>query len=135
MTPALAYLDSSAFMKLVVDEPESVALTRELAAWPRLAASELLVVEVTRAARRQPRQIEALRLTSEFLRRIGLRPLTRSVLRRARGLDPAPVETLDALHLGTAVEFGAQLGAFFTYDGRLGAAARAAGLPVLAPGT
>ena len=50
--PRFAYLDASAFVKLVKDEPESAALEAALGAWPRLASSTLLEVEGLRAARR-----------------------------------------------------------------------------------
>ena len=44
----LAYLDASAFVKLVAAEPESQALRAELIAWPQAIASELLEVEAQR---------------------------------------------------------------------------------------
>jgi len=40
---------------------------------------------------------------------------------------------LDAIHLATALEFGAELHAFVAYDKRLLAAATAAGLPTARP--
>lgn len=43
------------------------------------------------------------------------------------------VRSLDVLHLGTALALAPVLDAFVTYDRRLGAAARHAGLHVLAP--
>jgi len=48
----LVYLDSSAFVKLVSPEPETAALVGSLTAAARLVASEILEVEVLRAARR-----------------------------------------------------------------------------------
>jgi hypothetical protein len=52
---------------------------------------------------------------------------------RAAALDSPALRTLDALHLATALEIGAELRAFATYDERLAAAAAAEGLEVLAP--
>ena len=52
---------------------------------------------------------------------------------RAAALNPPELRSLDALHLATALEVGADLRAFLTYDARLGAAAAAEGLQVLAP--
>lgn len=135
MTLEAAYLDSSAFVKLFVDERESDAFARELSRWPRLVTSELLPVEVMRVAQRQPQPAEAFQLASELLRGVGLRPLRRAILRRAARLAPGALGTLDALHLATALDLGARPAAFFTYDRRLAAAATRAGLPVLAPGT
>ena len=45
----IAYLDSSAIVKLVVEEPETEALGRTLEAWSELATSRLARVEVPRA--------------------------------------------------------------------------------------
>ena len=45
----IGYLDSSALVKLVVEEPETEALGRTLEAWPELATSRLARVEVPRA--------------------------------------------------------------------------------------
>lgn len=130
----VAYVDTSAFMKLVRKEPESAAFARELSRWPRLVASELLVVEVTRAAQRQPQPQDALRLAADYLHTVALRPLSRAVLRRATTLGPVALRTLDALHLATALDFAARPDVFFTYDLRLAAGARQVGLRVLAPG-
>jgi predicted nucleic acid-binding protein len=135
VTARVAYLDSSAFVKLVGREPESGAFVRELRRWGRRTASELLRVEVLRAARRHSSPVDPLRLGLELLRGVTLQPLTGAVMQRAVKLDPVQLGTLDALHLATALDLGSQLGAFFTYDRRLGAAAREAGLPVLAPGS
>ncbi len=56
------------------------------------------------------------------------------VLTIARRLNPSELRSLDAIHLATALSIGADLGALFSYDDRLTAAAIAAGLCVLAPG-
>jgi predicted nucleic acid-binding protein len=48
----VAYLDSSALVKLIVREAETAALRQELARWPRRVSSSLAAIEVTRAARR-----------------------------------------------------------------------------------
>jgi len=45
-------LDSSAFVKLVIPEPETAALVAALTTTARLVASEILEVEALRAARR-----------------------------------------------------------------------------------
>ncbi len=44
------------------------------------------------------------------------------------------LRTLDAIHLASALDMGADLEAFVTYDARLAAAARDAGLTVVSPG-
>ena len=49
MTADLAYVDSSALLKLISHEPGTPALQRELGRWPRLASSALALTEVSRA--------------------------------------------------------------------------------------
>ena len=48
----LLYLDASALVKLVVDEPQSGALAAEIEHWPKLVTSEIADVELHRAAKR-----------------------------------------------------------------------------------
>jgi predicted nucleic acid-binding protein len=52
MSGRVAYLDTSAFVKLVIVEPESAALRRFLGRWPRRASAAVLRTEVARALRR-----------------------------------------------------------------------------------
>jgi predicted nucleic acid-binding protein len=61
---------------------------------------------------------------------IDLSPPIRTLARTAK---PAPVRSLDAIHLGTALHARATLTSFVTYDKRLLDAAQAAGLPVNSP--
>jgi uncharacterized protein len=51
----------------------------------------------------------------------------------ARTVQPVTVRSLDAIHLGTALQSRPGLTSFVTYDKRLLDAARAAGLPVDSP--
>ena len=51
----------------------------------------------------------------------------------AQAVKPATVRSLDAIHLGTALQSRTGLSSFVTYDKRLLDAARAAGLPVDSP--
>lgn len=132
MSGRVAYLDSSAFVKLVVTEPESAALRRVLTRWPDQASSTLLRTEVGRALRRSGHG----HLVGPARRLIGAIRLVRldePLLDRASELEPVPLRTLDAVHLATAMAIGSDLGIFFTYDDRLGAAASAGGLVVAAP--
>lgn len=128
----LAYLDASAFVKLVAAEPESQALRAELIAWPQAIASELLEVEAQRFAQRYGGT--APRLVSSALRRVTLVPMSSEIRRLAVAAQPPELRTLDAIHLATALVLGSTVGAFFAYDKRLASAATAAGLAVLAPG-
>jgi uncharacterized protein len=128
---AFAYLDASAFAKLVIREPESDALVRALEDWPRRVSSSLLMVEAVRAgasvSEKASRRAEAL------LTGVTLIPPDLDLLRSAARQAPARLRSLDAIHLATAVSLGEELGAFFAYDERLQAAAEAATVPVESP--
>lgn len=129
---ALAYLDTSAYVKLVLREPEHDALRQALVRWPARISSVLLRVEAERACARygeQPWVQEA----QAGLRALSLLPLDERVVRAAAGLRPAGLRTLDAIHLATALSTGRRLGVLFSYDERLCAAASDAGVPVQRP--
>ena len=126
------YLDTSAFLKLVVAEAESEPLRR----WAvsnsiQLVASDLLRTEALRAARRH--SPEALLRTRAALETVALVAVTADICERAAELDPSILRSLDALHLATALALGDDLEAVVTYDERLAAACSAHGVPVLAP--
>lgn len=128
---SLAYLDSSAVVKTIVEEAESHALNRFLLDFETHASSELSRTEVVRAVRRDqpaavPRAFTALQL-------LVLIELSQTILDAAGLLDPPRLRTLDALHLATAQVLSPQLGAFVTYDTRMRDAASAVGFPVEAP--
>lgn len=119
-------------MKLIVDEPESAALQHAMGSWSAWTSSALLGVEAVRACRRLG---EAVADAAEArLSDVALVPMDDAVLASARRLDPSELRSLDAIHLATALSIGTDLGALFSYDDRLTAAAKAAGLPVLSPG-
>ena len=128
---APTYVDSSAFVKLVVAEAESDALRHFLTDSPRrLTASTLLDVEATRMARAAGGA--AATAMAEALRAVVLVEVSPAIRARARLLDPVQLRTLDAIHLATALETGAR--EVIVYDNRLGSAAAAYGLDVLSPG-
>ena len=52
---------------------------------------------------------------------------------QAGRLEPAPLRTLDAVHLAVALELGDDMDGIVTYDERLSEAARLNGVPTLAP--
>jgi hypothetical protein len=66
------------------------------------------------------------------LAKLDLIPIDRAVLRRAGGAFPMPVQTLDAIHLATALLWDEHAGdiVFLTHDRQLANAARACGLTV-----
>lgn len=126
----LAYLDSSAYSKLVLEQSGHGELRRELAEWGDYVSSALLGVEATRACARygQSYAVEA----RSWLEGVALLPMDDPVLEEAASLEPPALRSLDALHLATALSIRDDLGAFFTYDKCLAEAAEVHGLPVAA---
>ncbi len=128
----IAYLDSSALLKLVVHEPETSALEKDVAGREGLVTSRLAVLECRRAARRVP-HAPILQRVDDVLEAVYLLDLTPAILEEAATLDPPGLRSLDAIHLATALSIGTALDVI-TYDARLAEAARAAGLTVVQPG-
>ncbi len=128
----LVYLDTSAFVKLVLPEPETAALVAALTTTTRLVASEILEVEALRAARRASGEDGATAARAQ-LAGVRLLPLTDGIRRRAAELEPVTLRSLDAIHLATALDLGERLADVYAYDVRLAAAATDAGLRVCAP--
>jgi uncharacterized protein len=132
MNASAAYLDTSAFLKLIVAEEESAALHRFLLRWPERTSASLLRTEAIRALRRAgyDHQVGNARRLFRAMRLIAL---DEPVLDRAAELDPRELRSLDAVHLAAAMMLGTELGAFVTYDQRLAAAAQDRGLIVHTP--
>lgn len=126
------YLDSSAIVKLVVQEPESKALRQYLRRRHVVASSALARAEVNRAV--LPLGEGAIKKAHEVLGHIDLIRINNRVLAEAGSLQPATLRTLDAIHLATAALLGDSLSRLVCYDDRLSAAARALGWTVHSPG-
>ena len=125
------YLDASAIVRIVADEPGRAATVAFLREHDTRVTSVLSAVEVPRAVARK--RVDAALAASVFLEDLVIVALDRTIVSRAAGLAPPTLRTLDAIHLATALELGRELEAFVTYDERLGDAARTMGLPVAAP--
>ena len=127
----VTYLDSSALVKLVVDEPESAALRRHLRRRRPLVSSSLARTEVLRAL--LPYDDEGLARGRLVLTGVELVRVNDRVLAAAGLLLPPTLRTLDAIHLATAQQLGAELAQVVTYDARMAEAAGGLGLRVAAP--
>lgn len=130
----MIYLDSSALLKLLHDEAESVALADWLAArtGTPVVSSELAKVEVVRACRRiNPTTLAE---AATLIAGLDLIPLSGAVIDEAAGVGGTTLRSLDAIHLASALSIQAELSAFVAYDHRLAEAASNAGLDPLAPG-
>jgi predicted nucleic acid-binding protein len=128
----LVYADSSALVKLVIEEPESAALERHLDGAPVLATSRLALVEVPRATALANPAPEVQGETQSLLASCMLIDVSDGVLRAAAGLTSGSVRTLDAIHLASALRTEAD--ELLAYDRRLAAAGAECGLAVASPG-
>lgn len=129
----LLYLDSSALVKLVLPEAESEALLEHLRTRPERVVSAIAAVEVVRAARRASDDPAVERRAQHVVAGVNLITLSESVLAAAATASPRSLRALDAVHLETALHLGDDLEAMVVYDRALAAAARAVGIPVVAP--
>ena len=128
----MIYCDSSAVVKLVVEERFSSELTAFLKTGSSQISSELMRTEVLRGIARYSPQ--ALPRAREAAGRFALLSVSTAILDVAGRLQPAYLRTLDAIHIATALAVQSELEAFVSYDDRQLEAASALGLPVLAPG-
>jgi predicted nucleic acid-binding protein len=125
------YLDSSAIVKLVVEEPESAALRSYLRRRKPFVSSALARTEVARAL--LPLGAAAVQQGWEVLSSVELIRVNNRVLDAAGRLVPAEIRSLDAIHVATAQQLGTSLARVVTYDERMAAAAEAKGWSVAAP--
>lgn len=126
------YLDSSAFIKVVIEEPESAALRSYLgSSAARRTSSSLLRTEAMRAVRHQGD--DAHTAVREGIRRIDLIAIDDRLLAVAGLLEPGILRTLDAIHVATALAVGDDLDAIVSYDTRMLEAATLLGLPTATP--
>jgi predicted nucleic acid-binding protein len=135
----IAYLDTSALLRLVFREPGALEELRSLEA---LVSSELIAVESLRT-------IDRLRLqgalsakeaafrrgsVTEWLEAVDLVLLQPPVLARASEPFPTPLGTVDALHLATALVWRDRMRktlVMATHDAGLALAARSFGIEVM----
>jgi predicted nucleic acid-binding protein len=125
------YLDSSALVKLAVREPDSAVLRRYLRRRRPLITSALARTEVTRAL--LPLGPEAVRRGHDVLARVDQVRVNDRVLDAAGAILPVELRSLDAIHLATAQQLGADLARVVTYDERMTAAAKQLGVTVARP--
>jgi uncharacterized protein len=125
------YLDSSALVKLAIAEPESSALRRYLRRRSMLVSSGLARTEVLRALLLEGD--EGFARGRAVLARVELVRVNDRVLNAAGALLPAHLRSLDAIHLATAQQLGADLGHVVTYDDNMLEAAHHLGLRTAAP--
>lgn len=130
------YLDASAIVKLATAEAETQALRAHLAQHQHLITSRLATVEVPRALKRRGPESEASAAEPmrEVLDHLQVVELDAGIAMIVAVLAPPTLRSLDAIHLASALAIGEELTEVITYDLRLAAAARSAGLEVRSPG-
>ena len=125
------YLDTSAAIKLLVDERESADLAEYVdAAQQELVSALLLETELRRAVYRH--ELLTQEAVSAFLATLTLYDMPPSLYMEAGLIGGPNLRSLDALHVCAALRCGAS--AILTYDKRMGQAAASVGLPVISPG-
>jgi uncharacterized protein len=131
MSAKVVYVDSSAFMKMVVEEAESSALRHHLRDRPLMVAASLLRTEVIRASMRVSGSHVA--HARRLLPDVALIDIDRPLLQHAGELAPAAMRSLDAIHIAAALLLADDVKEFLTYDLRMADAARDYGLVVTSP--
>ncbi|GAB3504449.1 type II toxin-antitoxin system VapC family toxin [Amycolatopsis cihanbeyliensis] len=126
------YVETSAAVKLLVEEPESAALAGYLDGQVNdgveLISSVLLETELRRFAARHDLPQSAV---SALLDRLAIADVDRAIFFEA-GILPGPhLRSLDALHIAVAVR--TESDSMIAYDTRQTEAARTVGLRVTAP--
>jgi uncharacterized protein len=119
-------------VKLVIQEPESIALEGYLSRDALLATSRIALVEVPRATALANPSDEVRTETARLLQACLLVAVGDRVLRKAAAITSRDVRTLDAIHLSSALYIEAD--ELIAYDRRLLEAAEAQGVTAVAPG-
>lgn len=138
-TPRRIYLDTSAYLALLLDEEGADRLAR-IVAGATLLSSVLLILEarrnlirLTRAGMLRPPQYDAcINRLDEDIRRFELRDLTLDLCDSSVLPPIATPRSLDLAHLRSALWFHSQspIDRFLTMDAAQAQAARSLGLPV-----
>jgi len=128
---AATYLDSSAIVKLAVEEPESAALRSYVRRRNPLVSSALARTEVDRSLLREGEAGVA--RGRAVLGRIDLIRINDRVLNAAGALLPPELRSFDAIHIASAQLLAGDLGQLVTYDDRMPATARDLAITTASP--
>jgi uncharacterized protein len=129
--PPLVYADSSALVKLVVEEAETAALELYIAERePVITTSRIAVVEIARALVTADLERDNRSEAERLLRSYFLIDVSGPILDDAAGLTTS-VRSLDAIHLASARHVGPD--EVLVYDRRLARAAADLGFVIAQP--
>ena len=126
------FLDSSAILKLIVEEPESKTLRRFIPEFKM--ASRLSRLEVLRNVHRiDPKKVSTAR---DKLDGIFYVEINTPVLKNAEEIALAmEIKSLDAIQAGSALFLKDSIAGVISYDKNLNRALKSLGIKVYAPGT
>jgi predicted nucleic acid-binding protein len=126
------FLDSSAILKLIVEEPESKTLRRFIPEYKM--ASRLSRLEVLRNVHRiDPKKVSTAR---DKLDGIFYVEINTPVLKNAEEIALAmEIKSLDAIQAGSALFLKDSIAGVISYDKNLNRALKSLGIKVYAPGT
>ena len=125
-------VDSSAIVKLIVNEPKSQSFSTWLKNCKHdLFVSEIAHTEVARAIARIDANLQG--QLKNMLERFGTIRVSSQILTIAGVLTPTNLRTLDAIHLASCLILGDDLKGFVTYDSAQADAASHNGITVIAP--
>jgi predicted nucleic acid-binding protein len=130
---SLYYLDTSAALKLLAQENDSIAFAafydaHTASPW---VSSTLLRIELIRAVNRA--LPAALPEARDLLLAFDYIAIDDDIVEAAMNEPDRMLRSLDAIHLATARQLGTDLTSLITYDDRLAGAARDAGMMVTVP--
>ena len=134
-----AYLDSSAVLRYILNEP---GCYKRWHAFDALVSSRVMRAECKRTLLRARENqkftdqvlLELINSLDSFLRKVSLIPISEELLNRVELPFILPLATLDAIHLATAEAVRQRIGpgmAFITHDLSLARAAGAHGFSVI----
>ena len=124
------YLDSSAIIKLIIEEKESKALRKALSG--PLLTSTLARLEVLRVLDRIDSELD--KAGRSRLSELSMIEINQSVLLIAENFRGIPhLRTLDSIHLASALTVRQELEAVVTYDKQMITAANYLGLDTISP--
>lgn len=132
------YLDSSALLKRVIEEPESkqlrVALLDYVDEHAVLLSSRLAAIEVSRAIRMRfdTGYASAADFVDDAMSGVAEHPIVDEVVSLSERLNPNRLRSLDAIHVASAMLLDVDL--LITYDDRMADAGQLNGLRCAAPG-
>ena len=125
-------VDSSAIVKLIVNEPKSQSFSTWLKNCKHdLFVSEIAHTEVARAIAHVDANLQG--QLKNMLERFGTIRVSSQILTIAGVLTPTNLRTLDAIHLASCLILGDNLKGFVTYDSAQADAASHNGITVIAP--